>query len=132
MICMITWNRCKEISDGPTWKKRKTGDIAAGSLWECCNPPPHSPALAGFSAEPRKLLILRGWTWPFGCWQSTPYLSVVPWSYSEKYSGKVRYLPQFCSQLSELIDRPNKLLFSASMLECLPRPTNGEKKNSWD
>ena len=65
-------------------------------------------------------------------WQSTPYLSVVLWSYSEKYSGKVQYLPQFCSQLSELIDRPNKLLFSASILECLPLSTNGEKKNSWD
>ena len=46
---------------------------------------------------------LRGWMWPFGCWmknhiipttrvfdrllQSTPYLSVILWSYFGKYSG---------------------------------------------
>ena len=36
--------------------------------------------------------------------QSTPYLSVVLWSYSEKYSGQVRYLSQYCFQLSEQTD----------------------------
>ena len=85
----------------------------------------------GFGAEPRKFLILRnlrGWMWPFGCWmknrlipttrvfdrlqQSTPYLSVVLWSYSEKYSGQVRYLSQFCSQLSEQIHRFEQIPFS--------------------
>ena len=60
--------------------------------------------------------------------QSTPYLSVVLWSYSEKHSGQVRYLSQFCSLLSEQIDRLKQILFSS--LD--PRVTNGEKENSWD
>ena len=86
----------------------------------------------GFWAEPRKFSILgylRGWIWPFGCrmknhlitsthafdrlrQQSMPYLSVVLWSYSEKYSGQGQYLSQFCSQLSEQIDRLKQTPFS--------------------
>ena len=86
--------------------------------------------------------FLRGWMWPFGCWmknhlitttrvfdrhrQSTPYLSVVLWSYSEKYSGQVRYLSQCCSQYSEQIDRLEQTLFPASIPDCLLRPTKSK------
>ena len=48
-----------------------------------------------------------------GLWQSASYLSVVLWSYSEKYSGQVRYISQFCSQLSEQIDRLEQTPFSS-------------------